>query len=324
MIHIAIIDDHPASRMFIERLVEAAGHKPMTFESAEEAMDAFNRGPIDVWLIDWMLPGQSGIELVKAVRARSDGRTPYFIMLTSRGSHEDLTLAFEAGVDDFIAKPVGGLEFQARLAGATRIARLTQDLKRRVIDAELLNQRLQSLNDQLALQAQTDALTGLLNRSAGLARLDEAWSAAARHGTPLSIAVVDLDAFKTVNDTYGHAGGDAALRHAAGLLREAVRAEDVVARLGGDEFLLILPGTATDAAVACLERACSRAGQSACRTDAGPVSVVFSAGVAEVSVAIPSQDDLVKTADAALYDAKRAGRGRVIAHRSASRGGLAA
>lgn len=324
MIHIAIIDDHPASRVFLDRFLQAEGFHASVFECAEEAVEAFGRGPIDVWLVDWMLPGLSGLELVRTIRARADGATPYFIMLTSKDSEEDLATAFEAGVDDFIAKPIGGLELRARLKAAVRLVNLTRDLKQRVIEVEHLNQRLLGVNEELEVIASTDAMTGLLNRRAGLTRLEEAWSGASRHKRPLSVAVVDIDNFKAVNDMFGHARGDAAIRFVATALRDAIRQEDIIARIGGEEFLIVFPDTQAAAASESLRRAGIRVHDSKCMADGRELSLTFSAGVAERSASTATAEELIKTADAALYRAKNAGRNRVACDGAGVPSGIAA
>jgi diguanylate cyclase (GGDEF)-like protein len=151
-----------------------------------------------------------------------------------------------------------------------------------------------------------DALTGLLNRRAILSQLGGTISGARRHGHPLSIALVDLDNFKQINDTHGHATGDEVLIAAVRAMRSRLRAEDALGRLGGEEFLILLPDTQAAAARSVAEKL-----RAEVATAPGAVSVTCSVGVATWSGETP--DLLLRRADEALYAAKEAGRDRVIA-----------
>lgn len=153
-------------------------------------------------------------------------------------------------------------------------------------------------------QAATDGLTGLLNKRASHEQLERALERARESGAPLSVVVVDLDHFKAINDTYGHAEGDKALRAVADRLRAVVRAGDQVGRLGGEEFALILPGASAAQAVATAERV--RAAVAALQV--GDRHLTVSAGVATLPTETREPLDLLELADAALYAAKRGGR----------------
>ena len=158
--------------------------------------------------------------------------------------------------------------------------------------------------------ALTDALTGCVNRRALEARARSALAHAARHGQPLSLVIVDLDHFKRVNDTHGHAAGDLALTHAGQLLRDAVRPDDVVARFGGEEFCVLLRDTASEPARIAAERLRAAIAASPVPTPAGPLPLTASLGVATARPDEP-WEALFHRADEALYAAKHGGRDRV-------------
>ncbi len=159
-------------------------------------------------------------------------------------------------------------------------------------------------------EARTDRLTGLANRRAWDEDLGRELTRQRRHGWALSVVMIDLDHFKRLNDTHGHAAGDVALAGVAAVLRAGVRQADVLARLGGEEFGLILPGCAAAEAVTIAE-ALRRRVEEAARDWPTPVTV--SVGVAGLPEHATTGDDLVRAADAALYAAKRSGRNRVAA-----------
>lgn len=160
--------------------------------------------------------------------------------------------------------------------------------------------------------ATTDELTGILNRQALLARLDEELRRAARYRRPLSIALVDLDHFKRLNDSFGHMAGDRILRAVATMLRGEMRAQDILGRYGGEEFMLVLPETDADSAAMVAEKLRRLVAASPVVLDDGSVAVVtLSAGVAGGMGGQLDLDGLIRDADAALYSAKSLGRDQI-------------
>lgn len=165
----------------------------------------------------------------------------------------------------------------------------------------------EAVNDQ----ATHDELTGMSNRRAIIGQLGQELARVEREGTALSIAFFDIDSFKRINDTLGHAAGDQVLRWVANVIVQSVRPYDSFARYGGEEFLLLLPGADADAAAAIAERARLAIQQGECVVDGKPVRITVSAGVAGWSRGVDA-DALRRAADSALYRAKQAGRDRVM------------
>ena len=173
------------------------------------------------------------------------------------------------------------------------------------------NQALTRLNEELRRMAERDHLTGCFNRR----RLDEAMNAelarSARSGHPLSLAMLDLDHFKAVNDRYGHGVGDAMLAHVTEIIRNQLREPDLLARVGGEEFALLLPDTGEREAVALLERVRRKVEETPLPHADGPIPMTVSTGVAEARPDI-EPGRWMHEADAALYMAKRCGRNRTV------------
>jgi diguanylate cyclase (GGDEF)-like protein len=196
------------------------------------------------------------------------------------------------------------------LAAALRSTRGFGFFLRRTLQ---LSYELQAAYARVREQAHTDELTGLANRRAfvqiGMAASDQA----RRYHRPLALLMMDIDHFKRINDTHGHAVGDAALRAAAGVLRHAARRADTAGRLGGEEFALLLPETAVAQAAVVAERV--RRDVAAIIVPHGntPVRFTCSVGVAEQTPAVNDLDALLRAADEALYRAKAQGRNRVEA-----------
>jgi len=170
---------------------------------------------------------------------------------------------------------------------------------------------LSEANRLLEVLAMTDALTGLPNRRSGLARLGMLWSEATEGGTPLSVLMIDGDGFKQVNDTHGHAAGDAVLCRLAQVLSENVRTDDVVCRLGGDEFLVVCPKTDEAGARRVAEALVAAVGASVLHVDGVPLRQSVSVGVASRAPGMGGHEALLRAADQAVYAAKAAGRGCV-------------
>jgi diguanylate cyclase (GGDEF)-like protein len=171
------------------------------------------------------------------------------------------------------------------------------------------------IEEEMFREATTDSLTGLPNRRWFFEQAGTALAHAKRHGPPLSLLVLDLDHFKRVNDTYGHAAGDAVLVETAALVREVKRQDDLLCRYGGEEFLLILQGTSRPNAVTFAERLRERLAAHAVRTGRGTLRVTASIGVAELRKD-DTLESLFKRADKALYRAKEGGRNRVACERT--------
>jgi diguanylate cyclase (GGDEF)-like protein len=257
------------------------------------------------------MPGMDGLELCRRIRASESGKYVHFIMLTIQSEKVSVAEAFEAGVDDYISKPFDRSELLGRLRAGLRAAWLHDELARKNEESWQINNQLARLNESLHKAATTDELTGLPNRRMAMARLEEQIALADRYAGPLAIAIVDIDRFKSINDTFGHDAGDLVLRQVAAHLQANVRPTDEVGRIGGEEFLLIFPAQTAQEAALCAERC--RAAVAAHRFTFGQqqVGVTISAGIGARRSQAIERSELLKEADRALYAAKRSGRNAV-------------
>ena len=285
---IIIVDDED-EMLQLERLtLEALPSRVEAYRSAEDALGAIRRNPPDVIVTDVMLPGMSGTELLAALRAEPTTRHVPVVLVTARGEVSERVLGLELGAADYIAKPFYPAELRARVAAALRTKALESELREEHVE--------------LAHAAYTDALTGVANRRAFEDALEAAIAFAARTVRPLSLLYVDLDSFKSLNDSLGHAEGDRALQRVAQTLLAAVRGTDTVARIGGDEFAVILLGC--DSADA--ERFAQRLFNEVAKGNITSISV----GIASRRHVHDAESALLReSADRALYCAKNAGRG---------------
>jgi diguanylate cyclase (GGDEF)-like protein/PAS domain S-box-containing protein len=192
-----------------------------------------------------------------------------------------------------------------RLRSEPHVISLTRDVTdQRMLEARLLR------------EATTDPLTGVANHREFLDQIERELRRSLRIGHPFSVAILDLDHFKELNDGYGHAAGDAALIQFTTFVRSCIREVDVLGRIGGDEFALLLPHADDDHALDVVDRVRGEWAVQAERSTGQPNSTTFSAGIATIQGSSDSVDDLLARADRALYEAKAEGRNRVVAARA--------
>lgn len=296
---ILLADDDSVTQHLLRRTLQTAGFDPVIVSDGLEAWERLQVEYFPVLIVDWVMPGLDGPSLIRKVRSTSFSGYVYTILLTSRQAQDDRVDGLESGADDFLTKPVDLRELRARLTVATRIIRLET--------------RLREVNARLAYQASHDRLTDLFNRPTITEYAESELARMHRSGHELSLALLDLDNFKSINDRYGHLSGDAALCHVAQRITSAVRPYDWVGRWGGEEFLLVLPEAGIEQALTVAERVrMSIAAESLALNAEQQVALTVSGGVTSTAGRMDvSVDTLFLEADAALYQAKGAGRNRI-------------
>ena len=290
---VLIADDDPDILALLALLLERDGYGVVCATDGLEALRVAREAMPDLCVLDVSMPGADGYTVCRELLAQGAG-APLVILLTAHAHTPARVSGLDAGAVDYIVKPFDRQELLARVRAAlrTKIAR-----------------------DELAAEAVTDSLTGLLNRGHLAAAAVEHVALAARTGRPLSCLLIDLDHFKAVNDTYGHAAGDAVLSETARRFARSVRRSDVLVRYGGEEFVVLLPETDTTGALTIAARLRKN-------LEAAPVAFTKENGEAveipvraSIGVATWAEDlgpaELIAQADGALYRAKALGRDRV-------------
>lgn len=186
--------------------------------------------------------------------------------------------------------------------------KLEAELKRARRALEIKEIELKAVLAQAHEITNTDVLTLLPNRRKIIVDLQEEVIRSTRYGTPLSISIVDIDHFKNVNDTYGHATGDEVLRTIAARLREQIRHPDTLGRYGGEEFLIVLPNSELKAAVEQANRLCQHVRSMRIESNSQNLSVTISIGVAQMKITEENWEQFLHRADVAMYQAKNNGR----------------
>lgn len=309
LLRVLIAEDDPIILGMLQAwLLENEGHTVMTAGNGRDALVRALDFKPHVMLTDWRMPVMDGIAMCKVLRKSEWGQKIYVLMLTSADQEDDLVTAFEAGVDDYLTKPVNLRALSARLKAAWRYVRLRETWETDHARITGMLAELAQSNRRLQLAALTDPLTQLANRRAGMNALTQAWSSAVRHGHLLTVISIDIDHFKSVNDAAGHAAGDKVLQEVALCLRDASRQEDTVCRWGGEEFLLVSPNMSLEDAIRVAERLRSTIDAMQIQFGNQVFHVTASFGLAACDTSVGNLDNLLANADQALYLSKSAGR----------------
>jgi len=311
--HILVVDDVATNLRLVEGHLRREGYQVFLATSGEEALLRIRDEPIDLILLDVIMPGLDGFDTCRRIREDDHTRHIPVILVTSLNDLDHKAQGQEAGADDFVTKPFDRNELLIRVRSMLRIKALHDRLTQKIAELEGAKVRLRRLAD-------TDALTSLYNKrylTEGL-RLEVA--RAERYHIPLSLIMIDVDHFKMTNDEFGHVTGDAVLQQLATLFVNGVRAIDIAHRYGGEEFAIVLPETPAEGA----ELVANRLRDQVRRhrfldVDGEPLGpITISLGVASRGPEADDAETLIKLADTRLYEAKQRGRDCVVAESSAT------
>lgn len=271
-------------------------------DTFEEALVRVRGGDFDLIIVSLGMRGFDGLRLCSQLRSLPEGRHVPILVVVSDGDKRKLHQALEMGVNDYLTRPVDTNELVARVRTQLRKKRYADRLRHNV---------------QLSLEmAITDQLTGLHNRRYMSRHLDNLITQAQRTQKPIAFLIMDIDFFKSVNDTYGHDIGDEVLQEFARRISANVRGCDLACRYGGEEFVVVMPETDVPFAYSVAERLRISVEQTpvAISRAPGKLSITVSIGIAGADgSSTDSADALLHRADQALYSAKRSGRNRVVA-----------
>ncbi len=293
MTRVLVIDDDRLQFRLVQqhfRNFQRGSYELDWSETYEDGLARLMTGSYSVCLLDYRLGERDGLQLIR--EATEGGcRTP-IVFLTAESSDNVDIQAMEAGALDFLVK------------GEISPRSLERSLRYAL--------KLGETFDALRLLATRDELTGLLNRREFDRIIAEEEERSTRFGNPLALVIVDLDRFKSINDTHGHAAGDLVLKEAARRITSAIRTVDRAARIGGEEFALVLVQTDRASALEVARRTIAAVAQDPIFAGSCSLAVTASAGVAELPSDARSVGELFGAADKALYAAKAGGRNRVV------------
>lgn len=297
---VLVVDDAPAIRNEVRQVLQTMDGIGTILQAGDglQGFLAMRKQPVDLVLCDLMMPNVDGFKFLSLVHEQPGLRDVPVIMLTGLEDVQAKVRGLDAGASDYLVKPFDARELTARVRVHLKLKVLQDELRQKNVALEQL--------------ARVDALTGLQNRRSLDEALRQEFLRSQRYQAPVALAMVDVDFFKKVNDTYGHAIGDRALQTVAEALRVTSRVQDVVARFGGEEFAIVMPHTDLQGAAFAAERHRAAVARAPAVED-GPEHLTVSVGVAHYPRAdVPDVGAWLARADAALYRAKQAGRNQVV------------
>ncbi len=299
---ILVIDDSQTMRSQIIRTLREADLFDRYFEAGDglEGFKILTGNKVDLVLRDLVMPRMDGFKFMSLLKAHEEFDDIPLIMLTGRGDREFKIKGLETGASDYLTKPFDDGELIARTRVHLKVKELRDELKRS--------------NELLRELSVTDPLTHLYNRRYLMDVLAREFQRVQRTGGDLSLAVLDIDHFKRINDSYGHQNGDTVLAAVAEATRAELRTYDIAVRYGGEEFVVVLPATPLTDGRTVAERLRRGVERTVFPEPMAALAVTVSVGVASYPAErVDSVDALIRMADDALYRAKSGGRNRVEA-----------
>ncbi len=298
---VLVADDSPTARFALRKNLTAWGYDVVEASEGKKAWNLLNEdSPPRIAVLDWMMPGLDGVEICRKLRERKNGPFVYTILLTSKSEQEDLVYGLENGAHNFQSKPYSPIELRSHVNVGKRLVESDDKIKEYAEEMERL--------------ATTDSLTGIFNRRHFLECGEKELARSKRYGRPMSVLLIDVDHFKIINDTFGHAAGDKTLRIITRTCIDTLRENDLFGRLGGEEFAVVLPENDEPCAVDAAERLRKTMEELKVAFEDKIIRFTISIGVASSELSDKTIEVILKRADDALYKAKKCGRNRVISN----------
>ncbi|MBT3238945.1 MAG: diguanylate cyclase, partial [Rhodospirillaceae bacterium] len=284
---ILIVDDDSSTARYTQTILQSAGMIAEFITEPLKIMETLEDYSPELILMDLYMPDCNGQELAAVVRQEESFSGVPIVFLSGEADVDKQLVAMRAGGDDFLTKPI-------------KSNHLISSISMRV-------RRFRMLRSQMV----RDSMTGLLNHTTTHEFLDKEVARAHRGKSSLTVAALDIDHFKAVNDTHGHAIGDVVIKSLSRLLKQRLRGTDIIGRMGGEEFAAVLADTTAEQAFGILDKIRQDFAAITHKSDAGNFSVTLSCGIAEYPKHQTSSE-LLEESDKALYEAKHGGRNRIV------------
>lgn len=312
MARILIVDDRRENRLLLRRTLSAAGHDTAEAEDGSDCVARVRENPPDLILLDLLMPLMDGDEACRQIKSDPNTATIPILMVSAQDDEQRIVACLDAGAQDYITKPFNPRIVEARVRSALRAKRYEDRQRTLLAQLESSQRELRRANAELSRLSLEDGLLHIGNRRALEMDLEQADGIYQRYERSYAVALIDVDQFKSYNDTHGHPAGDRVLREVADVTQASIRDSDRVYRYGGEELLVFMPETDEGDAARLAERLRSSVEQLACEHEASSHKVVtLSIGAASPQTLKDSARgwrDVIRAADAALYAAKRDGR----------------
>ena len=293
----ALIDDDPGLRRVLAAVIRQSGDTALEACTFAEGQILLSEYPWDIALVDRSLPDGDGLDFCRTLD-KGEASHRIIVVVSARGERDDRLAGFDAGADEYFPKGMDLMEIRTRLRTMRRSVARHKETVSRLAAVE-----------QMSL---LDGLTGVYNHRFFDLALKRQYRTALRQSSPLTLAMIDIDHFKDVNDTLGHRAGDLVLTEVSTVIAQNVRSSDELARYGGEEFAVLMAGLEVHDALPVAERIRLAVEDHAIPLDHGDVRVTISIGLAGgPGESCRSPAELADAADRALYAAKAKGRNRV-------------
>ena len=294
---ILIVDDNDSNRDLLQRRLRLYDFECVQASGGKEALSILSKQKIDLVLLDVLMPDMNGIEVLNAIRNSELQSDLPVIMVSGFDDVRSVAKCIAIGASDYLSKPVDGVVLGAKVVAA--------------LERKALRKKSNELMDQLTIQATTDQLTGIRNRRSIYEKLDSLIQSCKDNSSNFGIILLDIDFFKSVNDTFGHHAGDMVLIEAAERFSQNIRSNDFIGRQGGEEFLALIDDIEINEITQIAERVRKSIESSVINVEGTEIKITVSGGIAHSSEKI-ERDDLINLADERLYLAKENGRNRII------------
>ncbi|HYD65018.1 diguanylate cyclase [Azospirillum sp.] len=316
---ILVVDDTLANLVVLKRLLARVDAEVIAAASGNEALALTLDHDFALFLLDVQMPEMDGYELAELLSGEERTKAVPIIFLTAAYKDERHRLrAYGTGAVDYIEKPINDQVLLAKVGvflelfnNKDALQWVLAELAQKNVDLNVEIARRQQLEEDLRRLATIDVLTNVPNRRHFMETAEAESRRFHRYGHPLSLILFDIDHFKQVNDTHGHAAGDQVLSRLSDTCVMALRDQDVLGRLGGEEFAVLLPETDSAAGVAVAERLRETVERASPEWSMGELAVTISVGVTTWEPDDATVETVLQRADGALYEAKRSGRNRV-------------
>jgi len=288
---ILVVDDNLNNIRLLTDILEDENFTVYTADNGAAVLAMVHKLKPDVILLDIMMPGLDGFEVCKLLKNDFDIKDIPVIMVTAKTEGIDIKKSLEMGAFDYIKKPIDEIEVIARVQSAIRF---------------------KQTQDKLKEMAMKDGLTGLYNHALLIELFEKEIDKQQRNNGSISFAMIDIDNFKKINDTYGHISGDTVLKELSNILMSSVRGGDIVGRYGGEEFSIVFPGIDEQNAFQLCERIRKEVEDFNFEIGIETVKITISIGINFNELkGIINKREIIQKADEALYRAKHNGRNRV-------------
>ena len=288
---ILVVDDNLNNVRLLTDILEDENFTVYTADNGAAVLAMVHKLKPDVILLDIMMPGLDGFEVCKLLKNDFDSKDIPVIMVTAKTEGIDIKKSLEMGAFDYIKKPIDEIEVIARVRSAIWF---------------------KQTQDKLKEMAMKDGLTGLYNHALLIELFEKEIDKQQRNNGSISFAMIDIDDFKKINDTYGHISGDTVLKELSNILMNSVRGGDIVGRYGGEEFSIVFPGIDEQNAFQLCERIRKEVEDFNFEIGIETVKITISIGINFNELkGIINKREIIQKADEALYRAKHNGRNRV-------------